>query len=147
MAHRHEQRTARTVVRWWQRADWNKPLVAVVAVLHVWAAITLTLAPHSQLFTQGTRPVFALFPPTAWAAAFMLGGISAGLLTARVSGPRQVATWFFVAPVQVVWLSASILAVTHGGGSAMGVVFLSAVLAFTAITALRVAIDFTSGKR
>ena len=146
-AHRPADVNAVAVIHWWQRFNWDRALVGVIAVVHVWASITLTLAPHSQLFTQGTRPVFDLFPPLGWSVAFASSGIFAAVLAQRISGPRQFLAWFTVLPTQSVWLGASVLAVIHGGGSAMGVVFLSAVWLLTAITAVRVAIDFTSGKR
>jgi len=142
-----------TVGRWFARLDLADALVAVVAALHLVAAFTLVAAPDNQLFTQGTRPVFDLFPPPVWFAAFLIGGLAAASLLFRVTGLRQVLTWITVLPTQTVWLAASILAVREGVvddrpiGSAMGVVFLSAVLAFTAITAGVVAHDFTSGKR
>ena len=132
---------------WFRVFDWDKVLVAVIAALHLWASATLVLAPHVQLFTQGTRPMFALFPPTAWAVGFVIGGIATAFLAYRVTAARQVFAWFAVCPVQTMWLGASVLAVTRGGGSAMEVVFLSAVLAFTVVIAIKVAVDFTSGKR
>jgi hypothetical protein len=130
-----------------RRFDWNRALVGVVAGLHLWGAVTLLAAPDSQLFTQGTRPVFTLFPPQGWAVPFLIGGAFTASLMWRLSLPRLAVAWFTVLPSQTVWLSASIIAVLSGGGSAMGVVFLSAVLAFTAITAIRSLIDYTSGKR
>lgn len=137
----------RVVIRWFQRFNWDQALIGIIALLHLWAAVTLTFAPHSQLFTQGTRPVFALFPPAGWAVAFLVGGFATAQLTRSVTGVGQFLTWLTVLPTQSVWLGASVIAVTHGGGSAMGVVFLSAVWLFTAVTAIRVAVDYTSGKR
>lgn len=144
-----EERALMAVARWWQRLRWTKTrsLLAVVAALHLVGAWTLVFAPDNQLFTQGTRPVFALFPPAVWAVAFLIGGLGAASLLWRFTGPRQLITWFTVLPSQTMWIGASVIAVAHGGGSAMGVVFLPAVLAFTVITAVVVAFDFTSGKR
>lgn len=137
------------VGQWWRQFGWSKArsLLLVVAFLHLAGAYTLVFAPHSQLFTQGTRPVFDLFPPPVWAVAFLIGGAGAASLLHRFTGGRQMLTWFTVLPTQTVWIGASVIAVAHGGGSAMGVVFLLSVLAFTVITAGVVAFDFASGKR
>lgn len=137
----------RAVASFWDRLNWHHALVIVVAGLHLLGAVTLTFAPDNQLFTQGTRPVFDLFPPEVWAVAFLVGGLAAASLVHRVTGRRQMLTWLTVLPSQTVWIGASFMAVARGGGSAMGVVFLIAVLAFTCITAVVVALDYTSGKR
>lgn len=146
---RTEVDVARHMLRWLQRIGWTKgkALVSVVAGLHLFGAYTLLFAPNNQLFTQGTRPVFELFPPLVWALAFLIGGTAALTLLFRVTAAGQIITWATVLPTQAVWISASIMAVLRGGGSAMGVVFLSAVWLFTAITALVMAFDFTTGKR
>lgn len=135
------------VARWSEGFRWPQALVSIVAGLHLVGAFTLTFAPTNQLFTQGTRPVFELFPPPVWAVAFLVGGLGAASLLHRVTGWRQVATWLTVLPTQTVWIAASIMAVAGGGGSAMGVVFLCAVFLFTAVTAGVVAHDYTTGKR
>lgn len=129
---------------------WTKSqaLVIVVAALHLIGAYALTFAPGAQLFTQDTLPVFALFPPQVWAVAFLLGGLGAVSLLHRVTAFRQVFTWTLIIPTQTMWLGASLLAVLlTSGGSVMMVVYLAGVLAFTTITALVMAHDFTSGKR
>lgn len=146
---RTEVDVARHLVRKLQALGWTKgkALVVVVAGLHLVGAYTLLFAPDNQLFTQGTRPVFELFPPAVWAVAFLIGGGAACTLLFRVTAAGQVVTWATVLPTQSVWIGASIMAVYRGGGSAMGVVFLSAVWLFTAITALVMAFDFTTGKR
>lgn len=140
---------ALTVIRWWEhhRLNWHTALVGVVAFMHLAGAFTLTFAPDAQLFTQGTRPVFDLFPPSVWAVAFLVGGTAAASLLHQVTVGRQLVAWFTVLPTQTMWIAASIMAVWRGGGSAMGVVFLTSVFAFTSITAGVVAHDYTSGKR
>jgi hypothetical protein len=142
-----EERALLDVVRTLRRFPAAHALVSVVSVLHLWGAVTLLLAPDNQLFTQGTRPVFALFPPLVWAVAFAVGGLASASLLLRVTVPRQLVAWFTVLPSQTVWIAASVIAVLSGAGSAMGIVFLTAVLAFTTITAIVVAVDFTTGKR
>lgn len=134
-------------VQWWRRVDWDRVAVGVIAGFFVWLSLTLMLAPTQQVLTQGSRPAFDLAPPHVWAWGFLLGGVAATWLAARVTGLRQAVAWFLVAPAQTVWLGASVMAVLEGGGSAIGVVLWSVVLAFTALTAIRLAIAFTSGKR
>jgi hypothetical protein len=130
-----------------RRLDWDRIAVGIVAVMHLWLAFTLVFAPRVQVLTQGSRPAFDLFPPERWAVWLALGGIAATALAVRVTAVRQVLAWFVVAPAQTVWLAASVLAVTQGGGSAIGVVLWSVLLAFTALTAIRLAIAYASGKR
>jgi hypothetical protein len=139
-----QERALLTMVARWPRVDGERALLIVVTALHGIGAFTLLFAPDAQLFTQGTRPVFALFPPQVWAVAFLIGSTCAAMLLRRVTGPRQLATWLTVLPTQAVWLGASLMAVSHGGGSAMGVVFLTAVLAFTVVTAWLIMVDAAS---
>lgn len=142
-----EEMALMTVARWWQRTDWDRVGVAVVAAFYLWMALTLMLAPHVQILNQGSKPAFELMPPPVWATAFIIGGAAAIALAWRVTGVRQVVVWSVVFPAQAMWLSASVLAVLQGGGSAIGVVLWSVILAFTALTAIRLAIAYTSGKR
>lgn len=136
-----------TVASWWRRADWDRVGVSIVAAFYLWMTLTLLLAPDVQVITQGSRPAFELLPPATWAVGFFLGGVAAVALAWRVTGARQAVAWLFVFPAQTVWLGASVLAVLQGGGSAIGVVLWSVILAFTALTAIRLAIAYTSGKR
>lgn len=142
-----EERALLTVGQWWARWTRTRSMVAVVAALHLLGAFTLAFAPREQLINVGTRPAFALMPPSAWAVLFFLGGLSALALLHRFTGPRQFATWITCVPAQATWAAASVLAVLDGHGSAMAVAFLPAVLAWTVITAAVVALDFASGKR
>jgi len=136
-----------TVARWWQRTDWDRVAVSIIAAFYLWLSLTLVLAPASQVLTQGSRPAFDLFAPGWWAVGFLVGALAAVALAQHVTGARQVAAWLFIFPAQTVWLGASVLAVLQGGGSAIGVVLWSVILAFTALTAIRLAIAYTSGKR
>jgi tryptophan-rich sensory protein len=144
-----EEQALMAVAHWWDLFALTKSraLVFVVTALHLIAAVTLVAAPHVQLFTQGTRPVFSLFPPPVWAAAFLLGGLASGSLLFRLSGRRLAVALFTVYPTQTMWIGASVIAVWQGRGSSMGVVFLTAVFAFTVITGAVAAADFASGKR
>lgn len=142
-----EQEALLTVVDHLRRLDWDRIAVGIVAVMHLWLAFTLVFAPRVQVLTQGSRPAFALMPPEWWAVWLVLGGIAAAALAVRVTAVRQVFAWLLVAPAQTVWLAASVLAVTRGGGSAIGVVLWSVLLAFTVLTAIRLAIAYASGKR
>jgi hypothetical protein len=95
----------------------------------------------------GPKPAFSVMPPAAWAVLFLLGGLGGLSLLHAYTGPRQFFTWLFCVPAQAMWAASSILAVIDGGGSAMAVAFLPAVVAFTALTAAVVALDYASGKR
>jgi hypothetical protein len=142
-----EQEALLTVVDHLRRLDWDRIAVGIVAVMHLWLAFTLVFAPRVQVVTQGSRPAFDVMPPDRWAVWLAIGGTAAALLAARVTAWRQVIAWVVVAPAQTMWLAASVLAVTQGGGSAIGVVLWSVLLAFTALTAIRLAIAYASGKR
>jgi hypothetical protein len=142
-----EERMLLTVAHWWQHWTRTRSMVAVVATLHLVGAFTLACAPRDQLINVGTRPAFALMPPIAWAVLFLLGGVGSVALLFELTGPRQVFTWSTTIPAQTMWAVSSVLAVIDGGGSAMAVAFLPAVWAFTALTAVIVALDFASGKR
>ena len=136
-----------TVARWWQRTDWDLVGVCIIATFYLWLSLTLLLAPKAQILTQGSKPAFLLMAPETWAVAFFIGGMAAAALAFKVTGARQTVAWILVFPAQTVWLGASVLAVLQGGGSAIGVVLWSVILAFTALTAIRLAIAYTSGKR
>jgi hypothetical protein len=142
-----QERALLTVGQWWSRWTRTRSMVAVVAALHLLGAFTLAFAPRDQLINVGTKPAFAVMPPSAWAVMFLLGGMGAVSLLHAFTGPRQFFTWLFCMPAQAMWAASSVLAVIQGGGSAMAVAFLPAVVAFTALTAAVVALDFASGKR
>ena len=145
--HQQEQEALLTVARWWQRADWDRVAVSVIAGFYLWLSATLLLAPQGQILTQGSAAAFGLMPPDVWAIGFFVGGVAAASVAWHVTGARQAIAWFMVFPAQTVWLGASILAVVQGGGSAIGVVLWSVILSFTVLTAVRLAVAYTSGKR
>jgi hypothetical protein len=142
-----EERALMTVAHWSQRWTRTRTMVAVVAALHLCGAVTLAFAPASQLINVGTLPAFDLAPRGAWAVMFALGGLGSVALLAGYTGLRQLLTWLLVIPTQAMWAGSTVLAVLNGGGSAMAVAFMPAILAFTVITAAVVALDFASGKR
>jgi tryptophan-rich sensory protein len=142
-----EEQALLTVAGWGSRWTRTRTLLSIVAAMHLLGAFTLLAAPDSQLFTQGARPAFDLFPPFVWALLFLAGGIGAATLLHRYTGPRQFVTWLFVIPAQCVWVGASAFAVLGGHGGAMSMVFLPALLAYTTVTALWVFWDFVTGKR
>jgi hypothetical protein len=145
---RHEDEVALlTVVTHLRRIDWDRVAVGVVAAHHLWLTVTLLFAPHAQVFTQGTLPAFDLWSPPGWALWFGLGGLAAIHLILRVTAWAQAIAWFAVFPAQVTWLGASVIAITSGGGSAVGVVVWTVVIAFTGLAAIRLAIDYATGKR
>lgn len=135
-------------VQQWHRVDWDRLAVAVVAAFQVGLAMTLTFASRALVFTPGTQPAFALWSPQVWTVTFLVGGTLTAMLAWRVTAVTQIAAWAVVIPVHIIWLGASVIsAVTHKGGSAVGIVVWTALLAFTVLAALRLAIDYTTGKR
>jgi len=142
-----EERALMTVGRWWSNWTRTRSMLAVVAALHLLGAFTLAFAPAEQLVNVGTQPAFDLMPRPVWAVLFLLGGLCSLALLHRFTGVRQVATWLVAVPAQTMWAGSTVLAVLHGGGSAMALVFLPPVVAFTALTAVVVALDYASGKR
>lgn len=134
-----------------RRVDAIQPHHALLGVLtgfYVLGAFTATFAPHNQLFTQGTQPVFALLSPLAWAAWFLVASVATAAVMARLTGPRQVFAWLIVLPSQTVWIGAGLIAVlVQDVGSAFGVVFPVTVLAFTLVTVWVTWRAYTSGKR
>jgi hypothetical protein len=147
MPHQSDREALLTVGQWWSGWTRTRTMVSIVAVLHLVGAFTLAFAPRDQLVNVGTRPAFAVLPPAAWAVLFLLGGLGALALLHRYTGPRQFLTWVTCVPAQAMWAASSVLAVLDGGGSAMAVAFLPAVVAFTVLTAVVVALDYVSGKR
>jgi hypothetical protein len=146
--HRQTDQEALLVVgQWGARWTRTRTMVSIVAVLHLLAAFTLTFAPRNQLVNVGTRPAFAMLPPVAWAVLFLVGGLGCLSLLHTFTGPRQVFTWAFCVPTQLMWAGSTVLAVLDGGGSAMAVAFMPVVVAWTLLTAAVVALDFASGKR
>jgi hypothetical protein len=115
--------------------------------MHLLGAFTLTCAPRDQLINVGTRPAFSLMPPSMWAVLFLVGGLGALSLLRRFTWAGQFLTWVACVPAQAMWATSSVLAVYDGGGSAMAVAFLPAILAFTVLAAVVVALDYAAGKR
>jgi hypothetical protein len=143
-----EQREALlTVVGWWRRFPVTRALLSVVVVVFVWQALTLLFAPDGQVITQGTQPAFALFPPAVWAVWYGVGGLATAWLLRSYSIARMFVAGVIVLPAEAMWLASTGFAVSQGGGSAPGVVFFTGLVLFTLITAVAVAVDFTSGKR
>lgn len=126
----------------------HEALLTILAAFYFVGAFTLVFAPDNQLFAQGTRPVFALLPPLAWAAWFLVACVATTVLAIRVTGPRQFVAWSVVIPSQTVWNGAGLIAVLlQDSGSAMAVVFTVTVLAYTLVTVWLTWRAYTSGKR
>lgn len=123
-------------------------LLSVLTGFYLVGAFTLTFAPDTQLFTQGSRPVFDLMSPNAWALWFLIASMTTAAVLTRLTGPRQVLAWLVVLPSQTVWIGAGLIAVLMlGKGSALGVLFPVTVFAFTLVTAWVTWRAYTSGKR
>lgn len=136
---------ARNVVRWGQqvRFDWQMFLIGWCGVFHLGLAFTLACAPYRQIFNAGTAPVYEIANRYVWAALFLLAGSLCFVLLRRQSALVQFATWFAVLPLGGAWLTAFVLAVLDGRGSAIGIVAWIALYVPPAIAGVRLAL----GKR
>jgi hypothetical protein len=136
---------ARHVVRWWQRVhfDWQRFLVAWCAAFHLLIAFTLALAPYQQIYNAGTAPVYLIASRYVWAALFLVAGLFSLLLLRRQTALVQCLTWFTVLPLGGTWLTAFVLAVYAGRGSAIGVVVWPFLYLPWAVAGVRIAL----GKR
>lgn len=134
-----------TVGRWWLRFqfDWQRFLVGWAGAFHLLIAFTLTFAPYEQIYNAGTAPVYEIAPRYVWAALFLLAGLFALLLLRRQTTLMQCLTWFTVLPLGGAWLTAFVLAVIAGRGSAIGVVVWPFLYVPWALAGLRIAL----GKR
>jgi hypothetical protein len=148
LRHSEEVEALLRVAQQFRRTDWNRAAVGVIAGFYLWLGVTLFAAPHALSLAAAGDPAFSLFAPQVWALAFLTGGVLAGLLAWQVTAVRQVAAWMIVFPVQTTWLAASVLAVTHhDGGSSLAIAVWTAIFAFTVLVALRLGIEYTTGKR
>lgn len=140
-----EQSAVMTVAAWYVRMwpGWERFLLALCALFHVWMAATLAFAPRTQIVNAGTQPVFELAPRAVWAAWFLIAGVAAAALLHWHTKTLQTVTWFSVFPLAFAWLSAFVMAVLDGRGSAIGVVVWSTLTLLWAPVAIRLAL----GKR
>lgn len=140
-----EEQVARTVVRWWQRLqfDWQRALVWWCGAFHLGVAFTLAFAPYEQIYNAGTAPVYEIASRYVWAGIFTAAGLLCLLLLHRQTAPVQFMTWFTVLTLGGTWLTAFILAVLNGKGSAIGVVVWVALYSLPALAGIRMAL----GKR
>jgi hypothetical protein len=147
--HRHpvatDEAVARVVVRWRQRLhfDWQRFLVAWCGSFHLLIAFTLALAPYGQIYNAGTAPVYEIASRYVWAGLFLLAGALSLVLLRRQTALVQCLTWLTVLPLGGAWLTAFILAVLDGRGSAIGVVVWPFLYGPPVLAGLRIAL----GKR
>lgn len=150
-----ERRKLLASLHWYDQLqcyDWDRLLVVICSAFHLVGAGAIAFAPHHQLITQGTRPVFEQVDMTlqaleipltsraVWAALFFAAGIAALTLTLRVSTARQLVTWFLVIPIGFDWSATFVLSVLNGGGSAMGAVAYPTLLTVWSVAAVRTAL-------
>lgn len=116
-----EERVLLEVVKQIRRFNWERFLVGWCAAFHLGMAVPLAFAPEWQIVNAGTAPVFDLASRYVWAALFLAAGVLCLFLLRWQTAPVQFLTWFTVLTVGGVWLTAFILAVVDGRGSAIGV--------------------------
>jgi hypothetical protein len=140
-----EQSAVMIVAAWYSRLwpGWERFLLALCSLFHLWLAVTLAFAPTAQILNAGTQPVFELAPRGVWAAWFFLAGAAAAALLRWHTKTLQAVTWFSVFPLAFAWLSAFVMAVLDGRGSAIGIVVWSTLTLLWAPVAIRLAL----GKR
>lgn len=138
-----EQEALLAVVKQWRRFDWERFLIGWCSGFHAMVAFTLTFAPFDQIYNAGTAPVYEITGRYGWAALFGLAAAASALLVFRRTAPMQVLTWFTVLPLGGLWLTAFVLAVLNGRGSAIGVVVWPFLYGPWAVAAIRVGL----GKR
>ncbi len=100
---------------------WDRFLVAWCAAFHAAMAVPLAFAPARQIVTAGTLPVFELADRLVWAGIFLAAGLLAAAALRWQTAPVQLLTWLVVFGVGGAWLTAFVLAVLNGRGSAIGV--------------------------
>lgn len=122
---------------------WERVLLGASVVFHGLIASALAFAPYDQIYNAGTAPVYDLAPRYVWAVAFTVAAAASTLLTIRRTTLRQALTWFTVLPLGGAWLTAFVLAVIDGRGSAIGVVVWLVLYGIWGLVAARIAL----GKR
>lgn len=142
---REEADLAWRVIRWVQqlRFDWQRFLIGWAGLFHLGLALTLAFAPYQQIYNAGTAPVYEIANRHVWAGLFLVAGALCFVLLRRQSALVQFATWFSVLPLGGAWLTAFILAVLDGRGSAIGIVAWMALYGPPAVAGVRLAL----GKR
>ena len=134
-----------------RRLDWLKVELGLISVFHLAAGFTIGVAPEQQVVTTGTRQLFMVWPELftvsdlrfIWAMWFVWAGVFSAVLFYRVTLFTQLATWLTVAPLNFMWLGVLSIAVTQGGGSALGVVVWLVLLCWWATVAVRLALGGT----
>ena len=128
------------VVKQWRRFEWDRFLVGWCAAFHVATAVPLAFAPYEQIFNAGTAPVFAMFSRYVWAAVFLTVGIITASLLRWRTPLVQFLTWFTVLPLGGAWLTAFLLAVLDGRGSAIGLTVWIALYGPWSVAGVRIAL-------
>lgn len=139
---REEQALLDVVQQMW-RFNWDRFLVGWCAAFHLAMSVPLALAPVSQIINAGTEPVFDLASRYVWAALFLAAGLLAVSVLHRPTPLMQFLTWITVLPLGGIWLTAFVLAVRAGEGSAVAVTVWPFLYGPWAVAGVRIAL----GKR
>ena len=132
LPYRHEDevallRVAALYARLWP--GWGRFIIGAAAAFHAALAVVLVTVPYGQLVTEGTAPVFALWPRYVWAGSFALAAVGLSVVLRWRKPVLHAVVWLWVTFLFGAWLTPLSVAVLDGGGSPVAVVVLLTVYA------------------
>lgn len=122
---------------WLRRRNLLRAEIGCIAAFHLAVAVTIVLAPRSQVITPGTSAIFGTIPLPVWTVWFAATGSAAAAAVIRVTGLRLWLTWCGVFPLGVAWIVGFSFAVQAGRGNAIVALVWPFLLIWWLFTALR----------